>query len=196
MGKLMLGIDLACRAEHRASLADEAGKLLWQSRAFHSTRAELDALADSIGPNDGLTVVLEPTRNAWVPVAAYFMARGAKVVVVPPEQAADLRRYYSKHAKSDKLDSKLLARLPLLHPDGLVALGDLGPARAQARSEKASPPRRRPHRKPQPDRRPAGVVQPRVWFRTVRCAGCVFVVSRSPPATATASPAQAVVRAR
>jgi hypothetical protein len=28
MGKLMLGIDLACRVEHRASLADEGGKLL------------------------------------------------------------------------------------------------------------------------------------------------------------------------
>ena len=134
MGKLMLGIDLACRAEHRASLADEGGKLLWQGRAFHSTRAELDALADALGPHDGLTVVLEPTRNAWVPVAAYFMALGAKVVVVPPEQAADLRRYYSKHAKTDKLDSKLLARLPLLHPDGLVALGDLGPARALKRA--------------------------------------------------------------
>jgi hypothetical protein len=30
---------------------------------------------------------------------------------------ADLRAYYSKHAKNDHLDSKMLARLPLLHPE-------------------------------------------------------------------------------
>ena len=36
--------------------------------------------------------------------------------MVPTTQSADLRAYYSKHAKNDRLDSKLLARLPLLHP--------------------------------------------------------------------------------
>ena len=40
-------------------------------------------------------------------------------MLVPPEQSADLRDYYSKHAKSDRLDSRMLARLPLLHPEGL-----------------------------------------------------------------------------
>ena len=30
-----------------------------------------------------------------------------------------LRAYYAKHAKTDRLDAELLARLPLLHPDGL-----------------------------------------------------------------------------
>lgn len=47
-------------------------------------------------------------------------------MLVPPEQAADLRRYYSKHVKNDRLDSRLLARLPLLHPEGLSPLEDLG----------------------------------------------------------------------
>jgi len=35
------------------------------------------------------------------------------------EQSADLRAYYAKHTKTDRLDAELLARLPLLHPDGL-----------------------------------------------------------------------------
>jgi transposase len=61
-------------------------------------------------------------------VAAWLKARGAKVVVVPPEQSADLRDYYNKHTKTDRLDSRLLARLPLLHPDGLREIDDLGPA--------------------------------------------------------------------
>jgi transposase len=72
-------------------------------------------LPDGTNPADVL-VVMEPTRNAWVPVAAWFRRQGAEVVMVPPERSADLRRYYSKHAKTDQLDSRLLARLPMLHP--------------------------------------------------------------------------------
>lgn len=62
---------------------------------------------------------MEPTRNAWVPLAAWFRRQGATVVLVPAEQSADLRAYYAKHTKTDRLDAELLARLPLLHPDGL-----------------------------------------------------------------------------
>jgi len=70
----------------------------------------------------------------WVPLAAWFRRRGAQVVLVPPERSADLRRYYAKHAKSDRLDSRLLARLPLLHPDGLHAELGLGPGDALKRA--------------------------------------------------------------
>jgi transposase len=83
-----------------------------------------------------LTVVMEPTRNAWVPLAAWFRRRGAAVILVPPEQSADLREYYSKHAKSDHLDSRMLARVPLLHPDGLRPSEGLGPADPLRRATK------------------------------------------------------------
>jgi transposase len=69
---------------------------------------------------------MEPTRNAWVVLASWFERKGAKVVMVPSEQSADLRDYYSKHTKSDRLDSKILARIPLLHPEGLYANEHLG----------------------------------------------------------------------
>ena len=81
-----------------------------------------------------VTVVMEPTRNAWVPLTAWFRRRGATVIMVPPEQSADLRDYYSKHVKSDRLDSRMLARLPLLHPDGLRPAEGLGPADALRRA--------------------------------------------------------------
>ena len=61
-----------------------------------------------------LTVVVEPTRNAWIVIAEWFRRRGARVVMVPTTQSADLRKYYSKHTKNDRIDSELLARLPLL----------------------------------------------------------------------------------
>ena len=125
-----LGIDLAVRAAHVATLTNEQGKVVWSKRRFRNCRDDLLALSDAAGPVNELTVVMEPTRNSWVLVAAHFQAAGAKVVLVAPEQSADLRRYYKKHVKNNRLDSVLLARLPLLHPDGLDEIADLGPADA------------------------------------------------------------------
>ena len=118
--KVRLGIDIACRAAHRAACADETGRILWSGHRFWTRAEDLQALwARLPGDTDQVLVVMEPTRNAWVPLAAWFRRRGATVVLVPAEQSADLRAYYAKHAKTDRLDAELLARLPLLHPDGL-----------------------------------------------------------------------------
>lgn len=136
MRELRLGIDVACRESHRAALADETGKVVWVNRRFHTTSTELDALwaAVQAAGDAPVTVVMEPTRNAWVPLAAWLRARGATVRMVPPEQSADLRKYYNKHTKTDRLDCELLARLPLLHPDGLLASPGLGPAETLRRT--------------------------------------------------------------
>ena len=125
---MTLGIDVACRAAHQASLADESGRFAWSGRRFRTTSDDLQQLWDSVPPGAVVTVVMEPTRNAWVPLAAWFRRHGATVVMIPPEQSADLRDYYSKHVKTDRLDSRLLARLPLLHPDGLRPAEGTGPA--------------------------------------------------------------------
>jgi len=126
---LTLGIDVACRAAHQAALARD-GVTVWRGRKFASTPAELDRLwhdLDVAVPAE-LTVVLEPTRNAWIVLAEWFRRRGARVVMVPTTQSADLRKYYSKHTKNDRIDSELLARLPLLHPEGLREYSGQGPA--------------------------------------------------------------------
>ena len=126
---MTLGIDVACRAAHQAALAVD-GKVVWRGRKFFTTPGDLAALwADlDVGEPAELTVVLEPTRNAWIVVAHWFRSRGARVVMVPTTQSADLRRYYSKHAKNDRLDAEILAKLPLLHPEGLR--GFTGPGTA------------------------------------------------------------------
>lgn len=134
--QMTLGIDVACRAAHQASLADEAGRFAWSGRRFRTSCADLQQLWEAIPPGTSVMVVMEPTRNAWVPLAAWFRRHGATVVMVPPEQSADLREYYSKHVKSDRLDSRILARLPLLHPGGLRPAQGLGPAGALRRASK------------------------------------------------------------
>ena len=136
MQKFTLGIDVACRAAHQGTLADQAGNLLWSGRKFRTTPEDLEALWESLPEDVELTVVMEPTRNAWVPLTSWFQRRGAAVVLVPPEQSADLRDYYAKHTKSDRLDSRILARLPLLHPEGLHPVEGLGPADPMRRATK------------------------------------------------------------
>lgn len=134
---LTLGIDLACRTAHVASLAGADGVLVWSGRTFFTRPGDLQRLWDDVGCDPGeLTVVMEPTRNAWVPVAEWFKRLGVKVVLVPTTQSADLRSYYSKHTKNDRLDSALLARLPLLHPEGLREHTGAGPAEPLRRAVK------------------------------------------------------------
>lgn len=120
--KRLLGIDLAITAESRACVTDETGTVLHQRR-FRIRRNELEALyleaSEGMGEEDVLQVVMEPTSSSWVAPTAFFQSKGASVHLVPPPQASDLRRYYSKHVKNDRIDAKLLARLPLLHPEGL-----------------------------------------------------------------------------
>lgn len=48
-------------------------------------------------------------------------------MIVPSEQSSDLRQYLSKHTKTDRLDAEVLARLPVLHPEGLHPVEALGP---------------------------------------------------------------------
>jgi transposase len=110
--KIRLGIDLACRSPHHAACADEAGRLLWSGHRFRTGVGDLEALWERLPAEaEEVMVVMEPTRNAWVPVAGWFRRQGAVVVLVPSEQSSDLRDYFSKHTKTDRLDAELLARL-------------------------------------------------------------------------------------
>src|SRR5215203_4600262 len=100
----------------RSRIGRGSRRFIWSGRWFRTTPQDLDRLWAMLPEGTELAdllVVMEPTRNAWVPLAAWFRRRGASVVLVPPERSADLRRYYAKHTKSDRLDSQLLARLPM-----------------------------------------------------------------------------------
>jgi transposase len=88
--------------------------------------AELEQAALRGAPEQTrLTVVIEPTGPMWLPIAVYFGRRGHTVVGVSSTKAADLRRFLSRHAKSNGIDAETLARLPMVAPAGLhpVELG-------------------------------------------------------------------------
>lgn len=150
---LILGIDLACRAAHQASLARPDGTFIWTGRRFFTRPAEArKTLHQASRGSKTLGCLLFERRGHGAdrdrtdpqrPGTAGVMVSppGARVSMVPTTQSADLRAYYSKHAKNDHLDSKNLARLPLLHPEG----GRLRPRRRREKRRRTRRHVRGPH---------------------------------------------------
>jgi transposase len=92
---------------------------------FRTAPAELDAVlaqARTRADVDELQAVMEATGMSWFPVTVYLAEQGVRVYVVNSQQVVDLRRYYKRHAKSDRTDARVLARLPLANPDQLQPL--------------------------------------------------------------------------
>jgi transposase len=120
-----IGIDLALKADHRAIIMDERGRFLTPVLKISTRAADLDRLlarAREGAPRCKLQAVMEPTGMAWFPVAVYLIRHGVTVYLVNSQQVADLRRYYHHHAKSDRIDTRVLAKLPLHDPETLHEL--------------------------------------------------------------------------
>ena len=65
---------------------------------------------------------MEPTGLAWLPLVSYLSQRGVTVYLVNSQQVSDLRKFYRRHAKSDRIDARVLARLPWVNPEALRPL--------------------------------------------------------------------------
>lgn len=91
MSKHTLGIDLGVRTTHVATLCDERGEVIWSKRRFGNCQDELVAMVAQVGDCDELTVVMEATRNAWVPVAAQQRCVGRDNLTPPIQCSAGVR---------------------------------------------------------------------------------------------------------
>jgi len=121
----LVGIDLGIASAHTVRVLDETGKTIAKRKAWPTelslTDVEKTALAGA-DKDTVLEVVMEPTGPAWLPIAVFFAARGHVVHRVSSAKAADLRRFLSRHTKTNGIDADTLARLPLFDPDGLQPL--------------------------------------------------------------------------
>lgn len=127
MDTRIIGIDLAVSAAHKAIVLDLASnEFISPVFTFRNNPAEISAIlaaARKDAPADlRLVVILEATGMSWFTVGQYFIRHGAEVYRVNGQQVADLRRVYQRHAKSDRIDTRVLARLYLLHPERLHRL--------------------------------------------------------------------------
>ena len=120
-----IGIDLALTAAHKAVVADAQGHYLTPVFPVQTTPADLERLLERArdgAPDTPLQVVLEPTGMAWFPFAVFFARHAVPTYLVNSQGVADLRRYYQRHAKSDRIDARVLVRLPIVNPDKLHRL--------------------------------------------------------------------------
>ncbi len=120
-----IGIDLALTAAHKAVVADAQGHFLTPVLTFTTSPADLERLlarARDGAVDTSLRVVMEPTGMAWFPIAVFFARHGVPTYLVNSQEVADLRRYYQRHAKSARIDARVLVRLPLVNPDKLHRL--------------------------------------------------------------------------
>jgi transposase len=124
MNTRIIGIDLAVTAAHKAIVLDQASNTYVSPvLTFHTDPADLDDLLDRAraGASEPvrLQAVLEATGMSWYTVGQYLERHNVDVYRVNGQQVADLRRVYQRHAKSDRIDARVLARLPLVMPDSL-----------------------------------------------------------------------------
>ena len=121
----LVGIDLGIASAHAVRVLDGEGVTLVKRKAFPTVESlrEVETAALAGTPAGScLEVVIEPTGPAWLPIAVFFTTRGHRVYRVSSAESADLRRYLSKHAKTNGIDADTLARIPLFHPAGVKPL--------------------------------------------------------------------------
>jgi transposase len=124
MDTRIIGIDLAVKAAHKAIVLDQSSnRFVSKLLTFHTDPAEIDRVllaARNDAPDDvHLVAVMEATGMSWFSVGVYLHRHGVQVYRVNGQQVADLRRVYKRHAKSDRIDARVLARLMLVCPDRL-----------------------------------------------------------------------------
>jgi transposase len=121
----LVGIDLGIASAHTVRVLDGEGNTIAKRKAWPTAESlgeiEVAALA-GCPTGTRLEVVMEPTGPAWLPIAVFFTHRGHVVHRVSSAKAADLRRFLSRHTKTNGIDADALARLPLFDPAGLQPL--------------------------------------------------------------------------
>ena len=123
----IIGIDLAVKAAHKAIVLDRArNEFVSPLLSVHTDPADLTRLLAAARQNAPdavrLLAVMEATGMAWYPVGVFLARHGVELYRVNGQQVSELRRIYQRRAKSDRIDARVLARLPLLYPDRLHRL--------------------------------------------------------------------------
>lgn len=121
-----IGIDLGISATHKAVVADDQAQVITPVIHLTADPKDLERLLRraraGADENEQVRVVMEPTGLSWFPLASFFSQRGVTVYLVNTQQAADLRKFYSKHAKSDRISAKVLVHLLWVNPEALQPL--------------------------------------------------------------------------
>lgn len=129
MDTITIGVDLGVTSVSDVAIAE--GMTVAGSRKVASTPEALTAMFTKLGAGGPVNVVVESTAMAWFVAAVAVLRSGidARVFRVSGTKAAALRKFYRAHTKTDRIDARVLARMPLvddaLHGLQLPSPGEL-----------------------------------------------------------------------
>ena len=115
----LVGVDLGIASAHTVRVLDGHGNVVAKRRAWPTVESLSDIERAALaGTAEGtrLEVVMEPTGPAWLPIAVFFTSRGHVVHRVSSAKSHDLRKFLSRHTKTNGIDADTLARIPLFDP--------------------------------------------------------------------------------
>jgi len=126
MNQRIIGIDLALKHNHRASIWDTA-TTCFLNKSFRVDRSDegfdylLKRSQQQADAETQFVFVMEPTSMAWLPLSCYLLAQGYTVYLIKPQMVSALRKFFNLN-KSDRLDSETLAKVYLIKPESLHSL--------------------------------------------------------------------------
>lgn len=115
-----LGIDVAKHTHVGAMLGELDGGRKVKTLSFGNDEAGFARLWKAVqeAGADDVVAGMESTGSYWLPLCTYLRARGVKVKVFNPLTTSAMRRALGMDAKTDRVDSVLIARM--------LRYGDLG----------------------------------------------------------------------
>ena len=123
MTVLNVGVDLGVTAKHHAEVINSEGIKVCSSVRFPGTKEGFDRMSkhvlQHVNEEAKLRFICEPTSMSWFPLAVYAKNNGHEMMRVKAQKSHDLRKYYSRHSKSDKLDAKALAMMPIVDRESI-----------------------------------------------------------------------------
>ncbi len=123
-----IGIDLARRAKNKAVIASNPSISVPMTNRAFSFSHDADgfmALRDYILKKikaenfEHVALNMEPT-GPWRDLCSFFQKLGADVYFTRTDVVAAIRKAYSRYAKTDKIDSAVLADLPWTMPKRMI----------------------------------------------------------------------------
>jgi transposase len=118
-----VGIDLGLRTKHKVTVYDGPNRI-GKPFSIETSHDGLEYLLKRAtkGYDGPVNFVFEPTSTVWLSLAAYLSAAGHRTYMVKTQKSSDFRKFFSKYAKSDSIDSGVLARIPQIDPRGVNEL--------------------------------------------------------------------------
>ena len=125
--RLIIGIDLSLTSKNIASIYSPqddcyCGKPISFYNSYDGYNYLLKKCETFIDEDTQLEFVMEPTGLAWMPLSCYLIKKGYKVYRVSTQKSSDFRKFLNKYFKSDNIDSKALAKIPIIASDKIYEI--------------------------------------------------------------------------